>query len=57
MKRKKTVIRYFKCPECSVIITAPKSKSKGSEKGHIKTMYCYKCKQKRDFVLIDKEEY
>ena len=49
----KVVIREFECPECGERILAPKHKR--SEKEHIKTMWCWKCKAERDFELIGQE--
>jgi transcription elongation factor Elf1 len=43
-------IRRFKCPECGCEVTAPKMSKTGN--GHIKTMYCVICREKRDFVQI-----
>ena len=54
-KQRKFINRYFKCPECNTVISAPKKLSMASEKGHIKTMYCYICKRKRDFIMIDSD--
>lgn len=37
-------VRYFKCPVCGTVAPATKTRHKTS-KGHIKTMYCYVCKE------------
>lgn len=55
MKKRPFALRYFKCPECGAIQTATKKLSLMSEKGHIKTMYCFSCKKKRQFEMIDAE--
>ena len=49
------VNRYFRCPVCGVVITAPKQMSYQSRKGHIKTLYCYKCKCDRQFEMWDSD--
>lgn len=47
--------RWFKCPQCGQIMVAPKQNSHngGTDLGHLKTMYCFICKKKQDFVLYD----
>lgn len=47
------VMRYFKCPICSTILTASKTMKRMTNKGHIKTLYCPICKETRDFVQFD----
>ena len=48
-------MRYFHCPVCFTILTAPKRKNfkKNSYKGekHRKDLYCPKCKKKESFIL------
>lgn len=48
-------LRYFKCPECGTVTTAPKTDGL-SHVGHIKTMWCYVCKADRDHVQIDTDK-
>ena len=46
--------RYFSCPKCGVIMCAPRKKNaKMKENGqmHRKNMWCFRCKEKQDFVL------
>lgn len=46
------VIRIFKCSQCGM--TFPASKTKGvSHYGHLKHMYCYKCKKETPCVQVD----
>lgn len=44
--------RIFRCPECGALIPALKAKSP-TQTGHIKTMYCYVCREERDFEQIE----
>lgn len=48
-------MRYFHCPVCKMIISAPKHKNfkKNVYKGrkHRKHMYCYICKKEQRFIL------
>lgn len=44
--------RLFICPECGVVVPATKYYGKTSV-GHIKTMYCYQCKEDKDFEQIE----
>lgn len=54
MCRKGARIRYFQCPVCGVVLTAPKHNGI-THSGHVKTMYCYICGKNQDFVQIDSE--
>ena len=55
MLRKRTILRYFKCPWCGAIATAPRTHG-NTHSGHVKTMWCYVCKCSRDFVQFDSEK-
>lgn len=44
--------RVFECTECGTKVQATKTRHKTSA-GHIKTMYCYKCKKTTDHVQIE----
>lgn len=48
-------IRTFQCPECGAVVSAPKYKTR-TNAGHVKTMYCYRCKADRDFIQVDRLE-
>lgn len=50
--RKNTTERCFKCPKCNSVIIAYKKSSRRTAPNHIKTMYCYKCKDVEDFVQL-----
>ena len=45
------MIRCFRCPECGSFMYAPKKKR--SEKKHVKTMWCWKCKEERDMEFVE----
>ena len=52
MRRPNTVnYRNFACSCCNTKMIVPEIKRKYSPKGHIKTMYCYKCKANSDFIM------
>lgn len=38
------------CTECGLVMTIPRPRSQRRKEGHIKTMYCAVCKDKRDFI-------
>lgn len=38
------VKRYFKCSECGETLPATSTK-KNTKEGHVKHMYCFKCKK------------
>lgn len=44
-RKRPQVLRYFRCCECGTEITAPKRANKQTPRGHIKHMWCYKCKE------------
>lgn len=49
-KKSARFYREFRCPECGEKVTAPKGRK--TPIGHIKTMYCWKCREERNFVQI-----
>ena len=51
-KRRHFSIRHFRCPECGAVFPVSKMVRRTGG-GHIKTMYCYKCRAERDFEQID----
>lgn len=47
--RQRPQVRYFVCPACGA--TSPATKWKGTTAaGHVKTMYCYRCKNITDHI-------
>lgn len=44
--------RRFECPICKEKVTAYKKSSRRTKVGHIKHMWCYKCKAIQGFVQI-----
>lgn len=50
---RRTQIRLFICPDCQTVVPATKTRGKHTEDGHIKTMYCYKCQEDREFEQIE----
>lgn len=48
-------ISTFKCPECGAEMYVPRKKGQQRAKGHIKDLYCWRCKkvvkmpEKREF--------
>lgn len=49
-KYSERVYSSFICPECGLRMTIPRRRSRKRAEGHIKTMYCAKCNEVRDFV-------
>ena len=47
-----TTERRFKCPVCGTVLTAYKLSSRRTSAGHIKTMWCYKCKKVQNFTQV-----
>lgn len=45
-------MRVFRCPVCGQLHTAPKVLGRTHE-GHIKTMWCFVCKQVVDQVQVE----
>ena len=44
--------RRFECPICKEKVTAYKKSSRRTKAGHIKHMWCYKCKAIQGFIQI-----
>ena len=51
-KRRCLFKRYFRCPVCGAETPAPCTRRK-TLPGHIKTMYCYVCRETRDFEQVE----
>ena len=47
--------RQFRCPTCGTEMVAPKMRK--TAKGHIKTMWCWKCRDMRDFVQVEEGRF
>ena len=45
-------VRLFQCPSCGRFVPATKMKSR-TVIGHIKTMYCFFCREEQDFIQVD----
>lgn len=50
--KKNVTERVFECPACKQKIIAYKKSSRRTAENHIKTMYCFKCKDVKNFVQI-----
>ncbi len=48
----KTILTNLKCLECGNIQPIQRRKSLQKKIGHIKTMYCYKCKKRTQFYEL-----
>lgn len=44
--------RAFRCPVCGTVIKAYKKTNRMTAIGHVKTMWCYKCKNVENFTQI-----
>ena len=47
-------LRYLRCPACALVLTATKVKGV-TDRGHIKDLYCPKCRAVRKFEQFDRE--
>ena len=58
-RHKKLYISYLACTECGAIMPIPRCYSRIRPNDHIKTMYCYRCMEERQFIenKSDKYEY
>ena len=52
-KVRKLQMRLFRCEECGTVAPATKRRNKRTAIGHIKTMWCYVCREVRDHVQIE----
>lgn len=52
MRKRCVAERIFECPECGVHLTAYKSRSFFTSEGHVKTMWCYRCRTDRNMVQL-----
>lgn len=57
MRKKKYVVSYFVCPECSLEMPLPRMFSKMRKRGHIKDIYCPNCQKITKFVEIGQHDF
>jgi len=50
--RRTTQVRLFACPVCGARKPATKRAGRKTEAGHIKTMWCFCCREERDFEQV-----
>ena len=51
------IINQFYCSECGFKMELPRQKSKKRETGHLKRLYCCRCKQEINFVECNNTSY
>ena len=56
LPRKKLVERRFKCPDCGYITIAYKKASLKTPRGHLKNLWCPRCKNEHNFIQISEWE-
>ena len=56
MRRKTMYYSTLYCKECNSKMIIPRPVNHKRPEGHIKTMWCYKCKKKTDFIETYKEK-
>lgn len=56
--RKRRYVRFsdFYCTECGSKMRLPRI-DRQREPGHIKTMWCYKCKEETDFIEVRDRDF
>lgn len=50
-KQRQFVIERYKCTKCGQEMTVPRAMGKRRPLGHIKHMYCIRCKKVQPFIL------
>lgn len=56
-RRRWMVTSTFVCPECDTEIPLPREHCTQREKGHIKDLYCPKCKKKQKFKEYNYKQF
>ena len=54
--KKNVTQRKFICPKCNTIHVAYKKSCKRTKAGHIKTMYCWRCKSVQNLIQLNNYE-
>ena len=49
-KRKDIYISYLRCGECGAVFPIPRKKGARREQGHIKDLWCFRCKKITKFL-------
>ena len=57
MKKRNMTRRGFMCPECDCVQVAYKRSCRRTKTGHIKTMYCWKCRTIQNLVQLSRYDY
>ena len=56
MAKKQMTQRKFKCPECGYVLFAFKRASQKTPKGHLKKLWCPRCKDEHNFIQLSEWE-
>jgi hypothetical protein len=51
----RTATTHLECDCCKNLVTIQRKKSKQKDKGHIKHMYCYKCKETTAHIEVKED--
>ena len=52
MRRKPMSERIFECPDCKTKMIAYKQSNRKTKEGHVKDLWCYKCKDFKKFIQL-----
>lgn len=52
MKKCKTIETKLICPKCGTVVSIRRKMSKQKAFGHLKKLYCYKCRERVNFFEI-----
>lgn len=47
--------RLMRCEQCGVVVTVTKKPNRKTPVGHVKHMYCYKCRQRTKHIQIGEQ--
>lgn len=47
-------LRDFRCCECGVVVTATKKLNRTTGPGHVKDMWCFRCKKETPHIQISR---
>ena len=56
-KRKDIYISYLRCGDCGAVFPIPRKKGARREQGHIKDLWCFRCKKITKFLENENDGY
>lgn len=57
LRKRKFIVHDFFCTQCGLKMPLPRVKSMQRKGGHLKSIYCYRCKEKVNFIECNEQTF